>query len=110
LPHSLKGRVALVTGAGRGIGAAIARRLASEGCIVAAADINPVAASTVVEQIAENSGQAHVVALDITEPEGWRKAICDVDARYGALDILINNAGLVWQKALRRQNSRIGAG
>jgi 3(or 17)beta-hydroxysteroid dehydrogenase len=98
LPRSLQGRVALVTGAGRGIGAAIAKRLAGDGCIVAAADIDTKAANSVVKEIASNGGDAHLMGLDIVDQQGWQDAIQELAANYGALDILVNNAGLVLAK------------
>ena len=88
-----EGRVAIVTGAAQGIGAATARRLASEGAKVLLADREPA-----VEETARGVGSA--VVLDITAPEaGERLAKAALDA-HGRIDVLVNNAGIGGSKAL----------
>jgi NAD(P)-dependent dehydrogenase (short-subunit alcohol dehydrogenase family) len=85
----LAGRVALVTGAGSGIGAAIAQRLASEGAIVIATDRDQAAARRVAGGIG-----ALAVRLDVTAEEEWRAAIGFAEAERGGIHILVNNAGI----------------
>jgi 3(or 17)beta-hydroxysteroid dehydrogenase len=93
----LTGRVALVTGAGRGIGAAVAMRLASEGAIVAVTDVSKARAETTVAEIEGKGGKAYAVELDVSDPTAWTSAVNHV-AQGGRLDILVNNAGLVLSK------------
>ena len=112
----LKGKVALVTGAGRrkGLGEAIARRLASEGCKVVVTDIGhakgkempesavgsesemaQVAADIHVAALASgNGGACTALALDVLEESQVEETIATTVARYGSLDILVNNAGI----------------
>lgn len=91
--RGLRDRVAIVTGAGSGIGRAIAIRLAEEGVRVAIADINESAARDVAASI---GGSAIPIPTDVTDPESVRAAI-ERTAALGPLDILVNNAG--WDKA-----------
>ncbi|MFO7531778.1 MAG: SDR family NAD(P)-dependent oxidoreductase [Candidatus Limnocylindrales bacterium] len=92
---SFAGRTALVTGAGSGIGAAIATHLAARGANVVVNDIDPAAAERTVATIAAASGIAVAFAADVTsEPEV--RAMCRrILETFGALDILVNNAGVL---------------
>jgi NAD(P)-dependent dehydrogenase (short-subunit alcohol dehydrogenase family) len=83
----LDGRIALVTGAARGIGAAAARALAAAGAKVVVTDI-----AAPEELAAEIGGLA--IALDVTDEAGWAAAVARVEAELGGLDILVNNAGI----------------
>ena len=88
--RGLDGRCALVTGAGRGIGQAIAERLAEEGARVAASDMVLSDAETTAKNI---GGAAIAVELDVTSDEQIRDAVADVAERLGPIDVLVNNAG-----------------
>jgi 3-oxoacyl-[acyl-carrier protein] reductase len=94
MPHSLKGKVALVTGGSRGIGAAIAKRLAADGANVAityAKDAN--SASSVIKAIEGAGGKAVAIQADALDPEAVRGAVEKAVAALGKLDVLVNNAG-----------------
>lgn len=88
----LKGKVAIVTGAARGLGRGIALKLAEEGAKVVAADLLP--AEETVKLILEAGGTASGYGLDITEQEEVRALIQYAVDRYGTLDIMVNNAGI----------------
>jgi len=88
----LHGKTALITGAGRGIGAAIAQVFAREGARVAAADIDGTAAEKIVSAL-PTSGLA--LGMDITAHQAVRDGVEQTIAHFGQLDILINNAGYV---------------
>ena len=90
----LTGRVALVTGAASGIGAATARRLASEGAAVLVTDVQDEAGAHVVKQITASGGRAAYAHLDVTSQEEWEAAVTSVVREFGGLDILVNNAGI----------------
>ncbi|MDK4740460.1 SDR family NAD(P)-dependent oxidoreductase [Rhizobium sp. CNPSo 3464] len=87
-------KVAIVTGAGGGIGSAIAKRLASEGAYVVVIDMNGDAASTVVAEIEAAHGEAVAIVADIANGESCRELIAEVIGRKGHIDILCNNAGI----------------
>jgi 3-oxoacyl-[acyl-carrier protein] reductase len=91
----LDGRVALVTGAGAGIGAAVARRLAAEGAAVAVADRDGDAADRVAWEIADAGGRAVAVAADVSRRDEVRAAVQAAAALDGgAIHIVVNNAGI----------------
>ncbi|UYO93497.1 SDR family oxidoreductase [Pollutimonas sp. M17] len=91
---TLKGRVVLVTGAGRGLGAAICECLASAGAHIAAADVNEAAARQVAERMAADGGTASAFALDVGDEEQVRRVLADAARQLGRLDAVINNAGI----------------
>lgn len=94
--RGLKGKTAVVTGGGGGIGGAICQRLAEEGANVAVLDINEAGARGTVERIAAQGGRAQAYAADITDYADVAKTIAVVEADLGPVDVLVNNAG--WDK------------
>ncbi len=90
----LKGRVAIITGAGGGLGAAHAKVFASEGCAVVVNDINTEAAQSVVDEIIAAGGKAVVNSSDITNYDDSINAIKLAIESYGDLHIVLNNAGV----------------
>jgi 3-oxoacyl-[acyl-carrier protein] reductase len=93
LDRSVKGRAVLVTGAASGMGRATAHLFAQEGAMVAATDINEAGVARVVEEIASAGGRAHGWRLDVLDSAEIKRVVGEVAARFGRLDILINNAG-----------------
>ena len=87
----MNGGVAIVTGAGRGIGAAIARRLAGDGLTVACADVNEEAAASTAKECANGSTG---IAVDVSQATGCERLVKEVMDRMGRLDVLVNNAGV----------------
>jgi NAD(P)-dependent dehydrogenase (short-subunit alcohol dehydrogenase family) len=90
----LKNKLALVTGAGGGLGSAIAHGFAREGARVVVADINPESAAATVASITAQGGEAWSEVLDVTDREAVRRFAEDLTARLGPIDILVNNAGI----------------
>jgi rhamnulose-1-phosphate aldolase/alcohol dehydrogenase len=98
-PKPLTGKVALVTGAGSGIGRAIATRLHEEGAVVTVADIDGESARTVSEALGAGD-HAVAVQVDVSDEQAVQAAIDQMVARFGGIDIVVNNAGLSISKAL----------
>lgn len=90
----VEGKVALVTGAGRGIGEATARLFAVEGAAVVVCDIDGDAAQAVVRSIQERGGEAFAVAADLTKEDDVAAVINSAIDNYGRLDCAVNNAGV----------------
>lgn len=89
----LTGRVALVTGAGQGVGAGIVRALAAQGATVAVNDYVPERAEAVADEITRAGGTAMAVPFDVTDHEQVAAGFARVIERFGRVDILVNNAG-----------------
>ena len=88
----VEGKVALVTGGGSGLGAEDCRLLAAEGAKVLVCDINLDAANKVAAEIGDNAAGFH---HDVSSEDDWKAAIAAVEERFGGLNILVNNAGIV---------------
>jgi NAD(P)-dependent dehydrogenase (short-subunit alcohol dehydrogenase family) len=88
----LKGLVAFVTGAGRGIGQGMALAFAAEGAIVGVADIDPATAGETVREIEKNAGTARAFAIDVSKRDDYLRAVGEFVAEFGRLDIVANNA------------------
>jgi 3alpha(or 20beta)-hydroxysteroid dehydrogenase len=93
----LAGKVAIVTGAARGMGAAIARRFAEEGATVTLTDVLPEVEATA----AAIGPSAAACRHDVTDESRWQEIVADVIARHGRIDVLVNNAGILMFKDLQ---------
>ena len=92
----LEGKVALVTGAARGIGAATARRFVSEGARVILADRRTDEGEVLAAELNDvREGAARFTSLDISDEAGWANAVESARETYGGLDVLVNNAGMI---------------
>jgi NAD(P)-dependent dehydrogenase (short-subunit alcohol dehydrogenase family) len=89
------GKIAIVTGAGQGIGRAVARRLTQEGAHVIVAEYNAANAAEAANELSSIGPEAVSYPIDIGDVEQVNKMISDVVGRFGKIDILINNAGLI---------------
>jgi 3-oxoacyl-[acyl-carrier protein] reductase len=98
----LAGKTALVSGSGRGIGAAIARKLASEGARVVVNDIDAAPAEATVRAIVAAGGEAVACVGDVTAAEFAPRFVATALDRYGALDIIVNNAGYAWDGVIQK--------
>ncbi len=94
--HTLEGKVALVQGGSRGIGAAIVRRLAREGAQVAFTYVSSAGpAQALAQEITENGGKALALRADSADAAAVQLAVDDTVKAFGRLDILVNNAGVL---------------
>jgi NAD(P)-dependent dehydrogenase (short-subunit alcohol dehydrogenase family) len=91
----LQNKVAIVTGAGRGIGAAIARRYAREGAKVVIAELDPTTGADVAAEITTNGGAAICVPTDVSRSEDVNALVASTLSQFGRVDVLVNNAGVV---------------
>jgi 2-hydroxycyclohexanecarboxyl-CoA dehydrogenase len=95
--RGLKDRTVIVTGGANGIGAAIARRLAEEGCAVGIFDLDAVAGEEVTDEIKAGSGRASLHVVDITDYDAVARAVASFESAFGPVSFLVNNAG--WDRA-----------
>src|SRR5579872_4057509 len=95
MAKKLEGQVAVVTGASKGIGAAIAEHLAAEGAaVVVNYAASKAGAEAVVRRIKEKGGTAIAVQADVSRPEDIKRLFAQTKAAYGKVDVLVNNAGI----------------
>jgi 3-oxoacyl-[acyl-carrier protein] reductase len=100
----LDGKVAIVSGSGRGIGEAIALKLASEGARVVVNDVDEGAAQQTVERLRALGAQAAACAGDVTHAEFGRRFVGTALERFGGLDIIVNNAGYAWDSVVQKMS------
>jgi 3alpha(or 20beta)-hydroxysteroid dehydrogenase len=93
----LDAKVAVITGGARGMGAAHARRFVAEGARVVITDLADDDGRTLAAELGEH---CHFVHHDVASEEGWLQVVDDATSRFGGLDIVVNNAGVHWTKAI----------
>jgi len=94
MSNKQNGKVALVTGAGQGIGQAIAERLHADGFKVAIADLNLEAATRVAENLGDQAGGARAIQVDVADRDSVFAAVEQATAELGGFDVIVNNAGI----------------
>jgi 3-oxoacyl-[acyl-carrier protein] reductase len=100
--NKLDGKVALITGAGRGIGRAAALKLAAEGARVVVNDLDDTPANDVVSQIRSQGGDALAFAGSVTADDFAERFVGAAMQHYGGLDIVVNNAGYTWDNVIQK--------
>ena len=103
----LKGKVALISGAASGMGAAQARLFAAEGAAVCVADFHDQRGQAVVEEITKAGGRAMFVHLDVRESSQWSVAVARVEEAFGPITILCNNAGANFRVSFDEQTEEM---
>src|SRR5579862_6554116 len=93
--NRLKGKIAVVTGASKGIGAAIAEHMAAEGAsVVVNYASSKAGADAVVKRITQKDGKAIAIQADVSNPDDIKRLFAETKKAFGKLDILVNNAGI----------------
>lgn len=98
----LKDKVCIITGAGNGIGEITALKFASEGAKVVVCDVNENGVNKVVDKINVNKGEAIGFKVDVTSKENIQSMVEDVTKKYGRIDVLVNNAGIIIDSQLQK--------
>ncbi|MGB3070714.1 MAG: SDR family NAD(P)-dependent oxidoreductase [Ottowia sp.] len=99
---TLQSKVAIVTGAGRGIGRAVALKLASAGAAVVVNDLDETPANEVVAEIEHAGGRALAVAGNVAAPDFGTRIVAATLDGFGAIDIIVNNAGYTWDNVIQK--------
>jgi len=102
----LDGKVAILTGSGRGIGSAAARLFGSEGALVVVSDLDPDPAVETAETIIAAGGAAIVVAGDVTDPAFPARLVKAALDSYGGINIIVNNAGYTWDGVIQNMTDK----
>lgn len=102
MSRKLEGKVAIVSGSGRGIGRAIALKLASEGARVVINDLDPAPAAQTVADIVAQGGQAVACTGSVTDRDFGERFVKTALEHFGGLDIIINNAGYTWDNVVQK--------
>ena len=102
----IDGKVAIVTGSGRGIGAASAKKLGAEGASIVVSDIDPAPAEETVAAIREAGGRAIAVVGDVTDPAFPSRLIEATLAAFDGLDIIVNSAGYTWDAVMQNMTDK----
>jgi NAD(P)-dependent dehydrogenase (short-subunit alcohol dehydrogenase family) len=99
----LEGKVVIVTGAARGLGAAVVRRFAAEGAAVLASDIRDELGRGVAEELQAAGYPVEYVRLDVALESDWEQGVASCAERFGGLDVLVNNAGIATTNAIHEE-------
>jgi 3-oxoacyl-[acyl-carrier protein] reductase len=102
----LDGKVAIITGSGRGIGSATAKLLAAQGALVIVSDLDPNPAEETAAAIRSAGGQAAVIPGDVTDPAFPAQLIKGTLDTFGGLDIIVNNAGYTWDAVIQNMTDK----
>jgi 3-oxoacyl-[acyl-carrier protein] reductase len=102
----IDGKVAILTGSGRGIGAATAKMFAAEGASVVVSDLDPAPAEETAASIRAAGGKAVVVAGDVTDPAFPAQLIKATLDSFGGIDIIVNNAGYTWDAVIQNMTDK----
>ena len=102
MTKKLEGKVALITGSGRGIGRSIALKLASEGARVVINDLDAAPAQEVVDEIRKAGGQAVACVGSVTAPDFAERFVGTAVSEFKGLDIIVNNAGYTWDNVVQK--------
>ena len=104
MTRKLEGKVALITGSGRGIGRSIALKLASEGASIVVNDLDAEPAEETVQAIREAGGQAVACVGSVTAPDFAERFVGTAVSEYKGLDIVVNNAGYTWDNVIQKMS------
>jgi 3-oxoacyl-[acyl-carrier protein] reductase len=102
----LEGKVALLTGAGRGIGRSLALKLASEGARVVINDLNPEPAQEVIDEIRAGGGEAIACVGSVTQADFADRFVRSAMDRWGDIHIIVNNAGYTWDNVIQKMTDQ----